>query len=388
MNTISFPGLGIGPFQINRIAFTIPLFGSYRGIAWYGIIITVGIILAVVYVMTHCSRENIKRDDVLDYAIFLIPSAIIGARLYYVIFYGGYDNFLDIISFWKGGLAIYGGIIGGAVSVIIVSLVKKIKPMKMFDLITPALMIGQVIGRWGNFVNAEAYGEETTLPWKMGIQFGGEGATRYYHPTFLYESLWNLLGFIIVSILYKKKKFDGQIFLFYLAWYGFGRMFIEGLRTDSLYWGTIRISQLIGFLSFVAGTILLIILGVRSKNKKKMEESLAEASSLSEAEDVSADDDEAEAEADRTADEPEPEQENSSDKELNTTLQGSPDSADSDRIMQEAVDETVENTETLLVSTETDAAEVDELPSTDASEAADESSVSSEVSNSEEKSDG
>ena len=273
MNTIYFPGLGIGPFTVNEIAFKLPFLKDHRGIAWYGIIITLGIILAVTYVMMHSKREGIKNDDVLDLAIFLIPGAVIGARLYYVIFYGGYNTFLDIIAFWNGGLAIYGGIIAGALIVVAVSLFKKIKPLKMLDLIAPALLIGQAIGRWGNFVNAEAFGRETDVLWRMGILTDGMTKMKYYHPTFLYESLWNVLGLVILILLYRKKKYDGQILFGYIAWYGFGRMLIEGLRTDSLYWGTIRISQLIGFVSFVVGTILFIAFLIIAKKKRLISES-------------------------------------------------------------------------------------------------------------------
>ena len=273
MNTIYFPGLDIGPFTVSEIAFKIPFLKGHRGIAWYGIIITLGIILAVTYVMTHSKRENIKNDDILDLAIFLIPGAVVGARLYYVIFYGGYNSFLDVIAFWNGGLAIYGGIITGALIVVIVSLIKKIKPLKMLDLIAPALLIGQAIGRWGNFVNAEAFGAETDVLWRMGILTEGMTKMKYYHPTFLYESLWNVLGLILLTLLYRKKKYDGQILFGYIAWYGFGRMLIEGLRTDSLYWGTIRISQLIGFVSFIVGTVLFITFAVTSRKKRLIAES-------------------------------------------------------------------------------------------------------------------
>lgn len=272
MNTIYFPGLGIGPFTVNEIAFKLPFLKDHRGIAWYGIIITLGIILAVTYVMMHSKREGIKNDDVLDLAIFLIPGAVIGARLYYVIFYGGYNTFLDIIAFWNGGLAIYGGIIAGALIVVAVSLFKKIKPLKMLDLIAPALLIGQAIGRWGNFVNAEAFGRETDVLWRMGILTDGMTKMKYYHPTFLYESLWNLIGFIIINLLYKKKKFDGQIFLMYITWYGFGRMLIEGLRTDSLYIGVFRISQVVGFICFVVGSLLITLNLVKARRKTLNEE--------------------------------------------------------------------------------------------------------------------
>lgn len=276
MNTISFPGLGIGPFSVNEIAFTIPFLKDFRGVAWYAIIITCGMILAFSFVVLHSKKEGITSDDVIDLAIFLLPSAILGARLYYVIFYGGYNNFIDAISFWNGGLAIYGGIIAGSMAVVGVMLFKKINPLKMFDLIAPALMIGQAIGRWGNFINAEAFGAETDLPWRMGILTPGMSKTIYVHPTFLYESLWNIIGFLLIYFfVFRKKKYDGHVMLSYFAWYGFGRMIIEGLRTDSLYLGTFRISQVIGFVSFVVATALLIYCGLKARKKRLEEESYA-----------------------------------------------------------------------------------------------------------------
>lgn len=259
MNTLSFPGLGIEPFEINRIAFT--LFG--RSIAWYGVIITFGIVLAVLYVMWRAKQNDIKSDDILDIALVTVPCGIVGARLYFVLTsLDHFDSFWDIFKIWEGGLAIYGGIIGGALGVLLMSYFKKISFFKLADMITPAVLIGQILGRWGNFFNVEAYGTETTLPWRMGIEHYGEWT--YVHPTFLYESLWNTLGFVLINLFYgfKKEKthkqYDGQIFLMVFAWYGFGRMFIEGLRTDSLYVGPFRISQLVGAFCFLAGASLLL----------------------------------------------------------------------------------------------------------------------------------
>lgn len=275
MTYLSFPGLGIEPFHIDKTAFTV--FG--RPIAWYGILICFGLILAVLYSMFRAKRENIKSDDIIDLAFFLVIFGIIGARLYYVIFdfedyivsgNGFVGNVLgtlkNIVSVWNGGLAIYGGLIAGFLTVVIFCRTKHITLMKLLDVVSPAAMIGQIIGRWGNFVNVEAHGTETSLPWRMGIlesnfenaELGIWTSEQYVHPTFLYESLWNLVGFIIANILYKKKKFDGQIFFFYMAWYGFGRMLIEGLRTDSLMLGGIRISQLIGFVTFAVGVALTV----------------------------------------------------------------------------------------------------------------------------------
>ena len=277
MTFISFPGLGIKPFPIRSTAFTV--FGI--DIAWYGIIICTGLILGVLYSVFRAKRnEGIKTDTVIDLAFFLVVFGVIGARLYYVIFkFGDYiktkpdgsfdlgKTLLAMVNIREGGLAIYGAIIAGFLTILVFSRIKKIKFLKILDFVSPAVMIGQIIGRWGNFTNAEAFGYETQLPWRMGIHSSAssdpttlvEMSVKYVHPTFLYESLWNLIGFLIINAIYKKKKFDGQIFFMYIAWYGLGRAFIEGLRTDSLMLGPIRISQLVGALAFFAGVVLLIV---------------------------------------------------------------------------------------------------------------------------------
>ena len=271
-NIISFPGLGIGEFEIKEAAFPF-LFG--RDVMWYGIILTLGIIAGFSYALFRSKRENITSDDVLDYGIYCVISAIIGARLYYVL--TSLDRFIgetvgetlyNIVAIWDGGIAIYGAIIAGAIAIIIVSKVKKIKVTSALDMISPGVMLGQIIGRWGNFVNAEAFGEATTLPWRMGIRNEYYPETIYVHPTFLYESLWNLIGFVIINAFYKKKRYNGQIFLMYITWYGFGRMLVEGLRTDSLMVGSFRISQVLGFACFIVGTALLIYFGVKYRNNK------------------------------------------------------------------------------------------------------------------------
>ena len=276
MNTLSFPGLGIGEFRINRTAFSV--FGF--DIRWYGIIITTGIVLAFLYVLYRSKFEKIKVDDVLDLGLFSVLPGIVGARLYYVfstwdkhVVTGGYffenvrDTFVNIVSTRNGGLAVYGGIIAVVIAAALVAKYKKIKFAKFLDMLGPAAMIGQMVGRWGNFFNVEAFGTATDLPWRMGI-LTTSGTTRFVHPTFLYESLWNLLGFLIINALYKKKKYDGQIFVMYVTWYGLGRMFIEGLRTDSLMLGVFRISQIVAFVSFAAGTIVLIVLGIKARNER------------------------------------------------------------------------------------------------------------------------
>ena len=282
INLVSFPGLGIGEMKLHTVAFT--LFG--RPVAWYGVIIMVGVILAVLYAIsrTKCEKTLLVGpdaaggktpipDDILDYAIYCVFFGILCARAYYVImrwdaYYVAGDlgkTLKNCIAIWEGGLAIYGGIIGGAITAFIVSKVKKQNILQILDVIAPGVMIGQLIGRWGNFVNAEAYGAVTDLPWRMGIT--EYGVTTCYHPTFLYESLWNLLGFILIHLYYPKKKYHGQIFVMYITWYGFGRMFIEGLRTDSLYVGSIRISQLVGFVCFIIGAAILFFKWILSRGK-------------------------------------------------------------------------------------------------------------------------
>ncbi len=272
MVTISFPGLGIEAFTVNPVAFTIPIFGGLE-VRWYGLIITMGIVLAFLYCAYRTKREGIIFDDLLDIAIFTIIFAVLGARAYYVLTsLEKYDSFYDVIAIWEGGIAIYGAIIAGAITIFVTCRYKKISPLRMLDATAPAVMIGQILGRWGNFFNGEAYGsvvlEDSPLYFlRMGLLPNVKSSSHmyYFHPTFFYESLWNLIGFLLIHFLYKKKKFDGQILLMYLTWYGFGRMLIEGLRTDSLYVGVFRISQVVGFLCFVIGSILLIVNMVRAR---------------------------------------------------------------------------------------------------------------------------
>lgn len=267
MTKISFPGLGIEEFVVNPVAFTVPIFGGLE-VRWYGLIITCGIILAFLYAHLRSKQDGVSFDDLTDIALYTVIFAIIGARAYYVLTsLDKYDSFLDMIAIWEGGLAIYGGLIVGTLTVFICCKIKKISFYKLGDAIVPGVMIGQLLGRWGNFFNGEAYGgivaEDSPLYFlRMGLSphefYELRGQMAYVHPTFLYESLWNLLGFILINLIYKKKKFDGQIILMYFTWYGFGRMLIEGLRTDSLYVGVFRISQVVGFLCFVVGTVMLI----------------------------------------------------------------------------------------------------------------------------------
>ena len=273
MITVAFPGLGIENFEVNPVAFT--LFNKIE-VRWYGIIITLGIILAFSYCAFRAKQEKISFDNLLDIAIFTVIFGIVGARLYYVLTsLDKYDSLYSMIAIWEGGLAIYGGLIAGALTIFLVCRYKKIKVIKMFDAVAPGVMIAQALGRWGNFFNGEAYGEEVIEGSflyfvRMGLIPNIESRTKmfYFHPTFLYESLWNITGFILINALYKKKKFDGQIFYMYIAWYGFGRMLIEGLRTDSLYVGVFRISQVVGFICFVVGSLMLTLNLLKSRRAR------------------------------------------------------------------------------------------------------------------------
>ena len=284
MVTVSFPGLGIGEFSFNKVAFT--LFGTVE-VRWYGIIMVTGIILAFLYAYYRSKHEGVSFDDLLDYAIFTVISGIVGARLYYVLTSGHEYTFFEVFAIWQGGIAIYGAIIGGAAALVGVSLYKKIKWQKVFDMVCPGVMIGQIVGRWGNFFNGEAYGESPAADsllyfMRMELRHGDWMNSYVCQPTFLYESLWNLIGFLIINALYKKKKYDGQVFLMYITWYGFGRMFIEGLRTDSLMVGSFRISQVVAFLCFIVGFALLVYLGVRASNRAKLAAAEGEVSAYGE----------------------------------------------------------------------------------------------------------
>ncbi len=271
---ISFPGIGIGEFTVNKVAFAI--FGLE--VRWYGVIITFGMILAVLYAWYRTKQIGVSVDDLLDYAIFAILFGVVGARLYYVIF-DGVDSFWEIFAIWQGGLAIYGGVIGGALAVYGVSRYKKMSFWKMADCIIPGVMIAQAIGRWGNFFNGEAHGgviaEGSPLYFiRMGLfphHVQGVVGMAYVHPTFLYESLWNVIGFTLINVFYKKKSFDGEVLFWYMAWYGFGRMFIESLRTDSLVLGSIRMSLVVGLVSFIIGTAAIVTMRVRAHLKTKQE---------------------------------------------------------------------------------------------------------------------
>lgn len=250
---IEFPGLHLS-FEINRIAFT--FFG--KPIYWYGIIIAVAILAAVCYALHEAKKTNFGSEPMIDIVIYSIVFGIIGARLYYVVFnYKIFDSFWDIFKIWEGGIAVYGSIIGGVIAGFVYCRLKKKNFFLALDIAAIPLLIGQAIGRWGNFVNREAFGTETSLPWRMQI-YNTAGQLMSVHPTFLYESLWNAIGIIVLSLLKKKKKFVGELFALYMVWYGCGRAWIEGLRTDSLYLGPLRISQIVAIVTAIAGIIIIV----------------------------------------------------------------------------------------------------------------------------------
>ena len=240
-SVISFPSLGISVNPPRSISLG-PL-----NIYFYGIIIACGLVLAVLYCMNRSKEFGIKEDDILDGVLWVTPFAICCARAYYCIF--AWQEYaadpISVLYIWNGGLAIYGGVIGALIGVSVLCKLKKIKLPAMLDLVLLGFLIGQSIGRWGNFMNREAFGAPTDSFFRMGLYNTVTGQTEFYHPTFLYESVWNLCGFVLLHFLSKRRKYDGQIALCYAAWYGLGRCIIEGLRMDSLYWGSFRVSQVL-----------------------------------------------------------------------------------------------------------------------------------------------
>ncbi len=265
-NIIGFPGLGL-EFTVNRAAFSI----VNKDIYWYAILIAIGFILATMFVLARCEKYKVSRDNVYDIALGGLFCGITGARLYYVIFdfesYKG--SFLNIFKIWEGGLAIYGGIIGAVLFAFVYCRRKKLNVLNVFDVCAPGLFIGQAIGRWGNFVNAEVYGKATDSFLRMTIN-GSDGV----HPTFLYESVWCMLGLAVVLFLMKHRKFFGEIFFSYILWYSLGRIVFEGIRQNSfiLYlikpsetFGGVAISQVVAFLFIISSVIILFSLSKKDK---------------------------------------------------------------------------------------------------------------------------
>ena len=256
---ISFPMLG--NLQLDPPSY-ITVFG--RNIYFYGILIAIGFLLGILVCTRISKRFGIKEDDLYDVFLWLIPLSIVGARLYFVLFKLDYylANPAEIFALREGGLAIYGGVITGILVIYFVTRHKKLPLGAMLDVIVFGLLIGQIIGRWGNFMNREAFGAEATAFCRMGLT-APDGTTIYVHPTFLYESLWNLVCLIFLAVFVRrgKRRYDGQCILIYFLWYGIGRAWIEGLRTDSLYIGStgIRVSQLLSAVLALAALITLIV---------------------------------------------------------------------------------------------------------------------------------
>ena len=284
-STIQFPALGL---DLNPPR-GFPLFGFT--IYFYGVIIVVGLMLAAIYGLKRAKRFGIKQDDIYDGILWILPFAIICARLYYVWAEADqFHSFRDVINIRQGGLAIYGGVIGAAIGVVVFTKIKRINVFALLDLVALGFMIGQSIGRWGNFINREAFGSycdnflamqilESNLGTGTGEAFDKlremavviDGATFIQvHPTFLYESVWNAVGFVILHFLSKHRQYDGQIALGYVAWYGLGRTLIEGLRMDSLYWGPFRVSQLLAAVTCLVAVVILLLMNLKKQNREKL----------------------------------------------------------------------------------------------------------------------
>ena len=265
-SAISFPFLGI---EVNppRVLELGPL-----TIHYYGLIIAIGLMLAVLYCCKRGSQFGLKEDDILDGVLWVTPFAIVCARIYYCVF--SWDEYaadpISVFYIWNGGIAIYGGVIGAIIGMAVITRVKKIKLAPVLDLILIGFLIGQSIGRWGNFMNREAFGAATDSFFRMGLFNTKTNAWEYYHPTFLYESAWNLCGFVLLHFLSKKRRYDGQMALCYAAWYGLGRCMVEGLRVDSLWWGPFRVSQVLAGVTCIAALSLLAYLSFKPHDPARL----------------------------------------------------------------------------------------------------------------------
>lgn len=281
---VSFPGLGLENLTINRIAFVLDLFGRQIPVYWYGLIIASAFMLTLLLSIRHPENFGFSQDDILDAYLWIIPLSLVGARAYYVAFSWSLfkDNWRTIFQTRNGGMAFYGGIIGGIVALLIVAALKKIKVADYLDYLVPYVALGQAIGRWGNFFNQEAFGTNTRLPWGMI----SEGTTHYLeslgegfapmspvHPTFLYEFLGNLLIFFILIYIRNRSSFSYQTVLTYVVLYGALRFFVEGIRTDSLMIAhtEIRVSQALSAVMVVVGILALLLLSTAVRKKPVQE---------------------------------------------------------------------------------------------------------------------
>ena len=265
---ISFPNLGISVDPVRGFQI-----GSLN-IHFYAVIIAFGLVLAVIYGLSRKKQFGLTEDHLIDGVLWIVPFAILCARAYYCAF--AWHEFaadpISVLYIWNGGLAIYGGVIGAVVGVIVFCRVKKISIGATLDLVSLGFLIGQAIGRWGNFMNREAFGDPVSQEFflAMGLTNKYTGQIQYFHPTFLYESVWNGLGFALLHFLSKRRQYDGQIALGYVAWYGLGRTFIEGLRTDSLWWGPFRVSQLLAAVSCLAAVGVLVFMAFRKHDRANL----------------------------------------------------------------------------------------------------------------------
>ncbi len=230
-------------------------------VRWYGILIALGVVIGTVLALREAKRRGLNEDTLLDFLLFAIPGAIVGARIYYVVFSWDFykNNPSEILNLRGGGLAIHGAVIGGVIIAIIFSKIRKINFWVIADIVAPSLILGQAIGRWGNFANQEAHGGPTNLPW--GILIDGVKV----HPTFLYESIWNFFVFLFLMWYRKRAKAEGEVFLLYIILYSLARGLIEGLRTDSLMWGQFRVAQLISAATIIVGIMVFYI--IRKKHR-------------------------------------------------------------------------------------------------------------------------
>ena len=282
--TITFPGLGL-TFEVNPVLAYLPEFLGGLPIFWYGVIIALGFLAGALCFFARTKEFAVDADRAADVLLVAIVCAIVGARAYYVLFsWENYkDDLLRVFNIREGGLALYGGVTAAFLAGAIMCKIRRVKVLPVLDLASICLLLGQAIGRWGNFVNTEAFGANTTMPWGMTsssiagyLTMNREALLKVQmvvkpdmpvHPTFLYESLWCLLGFVVLSLFARRRRFDGQILLMYLGWYGLGRAFIEGLRIDSLLLGSLRISQLVAILCVIISVIVLAQISSRIKRE-------------------------------------------------------------------------------------------------------------------------
>lgn len=258
-SSISFPFLGLEMNPMRSVSIGPMTFYVY------GLMIATGLVLAVSYCLKRSQNAGLTEDAMLDGVLWIAPLAVVCARIYYVAFsWGDYkDNLISVLYIWNGGIAIYGSVLGAVLGVVIFCKMHKTYLPALLDLVVLGFFIGQIIGRWGNFFNREAFGAATESFFRMGLFNDLTGRWEYYHPTFLYESVWNLCGFLALHFYYPKRRYDGQIALAYAFWYGLGRCIIEGLRVDSLYWGSFRVSQVLAGLSCIAAACLLVYFRLR-----------------------------------------------------------------------------------------------------------------------------